>query len=450
VNRLFIPILCIFASASVVGLVWDTPLVATLSTLGGGALGLLGWLLLDNWRATLLLAWLRRLQNAPNTPLPPQLSGVWRMTAERLLRLFRQQRQQENRLSLRLENIRDALHASPNGVIMLNGAGRIRWLNRSACQHFGLDGKRDIAQTVTHLLRDPLLVAYYTQRDFTHGITLDSPLATIARPLRLAVHIYPYSKKCLLILSRDITVIEQGEAIRRDFVANVSHELRTPLTVLAGFIETLQTLPLIEDERCDYLARMARHAARMQNLVGDLLALSRLEANPPPDLERWTPIKTLLAACAAEAYALAAVTAKTKGSAQHKLIFPAEAELDAEIAGSADELQSAFINLVSNAILYTPSGGHIEICWTPTPDGGATFAVQDSGPGIAPEHILRLTERFYRVDSSRSRESGGTGLGLSIVKHVLQRHDAKLKIDSTLGAGACFTAVFPAERVRRI
>jgi two-component system phosphate regulon sensor histidine kinase PhoR len=451
VNRLLAPVLYVFVGGVIAGLFWDAPPVAvTLSALGGGALGLAIWLFWDDWRASLLIDWLRRLQNTPDAPPPPRLSGVWRMTAERLLRLLRQQRQQEKRYVRRLNDIRDALHASPNGVIMLSGAGRIRWLNHSACRHFGLDETRDIAQTVTHLLRDPAFVAYYTRRDFSCGITLDSPLAAPGRPLRLHVRIYPYGKKSLLILSQDTTAIEQNEIMRRDFVANVSHELRTPLTVLIGFIETLQTLPLTEDERNDYLARMARHAARMQNLVGDLLALSRLEASPPPDFERWTPLRTLLATVAAETRALAAVAAKNSGGvAGHEIVFPADAELEAEIAGSADELQSAFINLASNAVRYTPVGGRIEIRWTPTPDGGATFAVQDSGPGIASEHLSRLTERFYRVDSGRSSDTGGTGLGLSIVKHVLQRHDAKLKIDSAPGAGACFTAIFPAKRIRR-
>jgi two-component system phosphate regulon sensor histidine kinase PhoR len=447
VNRLLPLLFCVCVCAGIAGLVWDTRLVVNLGALCGGALGLLGWLFWENWHAALLLTWLRRLQDARDTP-PPWLSGVWRRAAERLERLLRQQRRQENLLTRRLENLKDALHATPNGVIMLDGAGRIKWLNRLACQHFGLDEQRDIAQTITHFLRDPIFVAYYTERNFAHDVTLDSPLSTIARPLRLSVHIYPYSKKRLLIFSRDITAIEQAESMRRDFVANVSHELRSPLTVLAGFIETLQTLPLAEEERRDYLERMAYNADRMQHLVGDLLALSRLEAAPPPDPNHWTPARTLLVACAAEAHALSAIVTKNGENGEHRLVFPDETGLGAEIAGSADELHSAFVNLVSNAVRYTPPGGRIEIRWTPTQEGGATFAVQDSGPGIAPEHIPRLTERFYRVDSSRSRESGGTGLGLSIVKHILQRHDARLEIESAPGEGACFTAIFPAARIR--
>jgi two-component system phosphate regulon sensor histidine kinase PhoR len=448
VTRLFPLLFCILVCAGIVGLIRETPVSMNLGAFIGGALGLLCWFSWDNWRASLLLAWLRRLQDARDAPLPAQVSGIWRRVAERMERLLRQQRRQENILSRNLDNLKDALHATPNGVIMLDGAGRIKWLNRIACQHFGLDEKRDIAQTITHLLRDPVFIAYYAERDFTRDITLDSPLATATCPLRLSVHIYPYSKKRLLIFSRDITAIEQAETMRRDFVANVSHELRSPLTVLAGFIETLQTLPLAEDERRDYLERMARHAERMQNLICDLLALSRLEASPPPAPDDWTPVRTLLVACATEARALSAIVTRSREENGHVFIFPTEAEQEAEIAGNTNELQSAFNNLVSNAIRYTPPGGRIVIRWTPTQEGGATFTVQDSGPGIAPEHIPRLTERFYRVDTSRSQESGGTGLGLSIVKHVLQRHGARLEIESPPGEGACFTAIFPATRVR--
>jgi two-component system phosphate regulon sensor histidine kinase PhoR len=192
---------------------------------------------------------------------------------------------------------------------------------------------------------------------------------------------------------------------------------------------------------------MAQQTERMQNLVNDLLALSRLENSPPPDFEKWVPVQMLLERCEADALALSAHI--TQGKEARRLLFPARADCG-EIAGIASELQSAFFNLINNAIRYTPPGGHIEIRWERTPDGGGVFTVRDDGPGIAPEHIPRLTERFYRVDSSRSRESGGTGLGLAIVKHVLQRHDAVLCIDSTVGQGACFTAIFPPNRMTRL
>jgi two-component system phosphate regulon sensor histidine kinase PhoR len=236
--------------------------------------------------------------------------------------------------------------------------------------------------------------------------------------------------------------------MRRDFVANVSHEIRTPLTVFAGFVEILQTMSLSDIERREYLGRMARQADRMRNLVNDLLTLSHLEDSPPPGPEERTSVPALFRQLETDAHALSALT--TGENAPHHLVFPDEAVLTqaGDIIGTTSELQSALSNLINNAIRYTPPGGSIEVCWAPHPGGSTSFSVRDSGPGIAPEHIPRLTERFYRVDSARSRATGGTGLGLSIVKHVLQRHDATLAIDSAPGEGACFTVTFPEFRVQ--
>ena len=244
-----------------------------------------------------------------------------------------------------------------------------------------------------------------------------------------------------LLLSRDVTAVEQAEIMRRDFVANVSHEIRTPLTVLMGFVETLQHLPLDEHERKRYLTLMAQQAHRMQTLVSDLLTLSRLEGSPLPGSGEWTAVATMMAQCEQEAQALSAILGKSQG-----LRFAEPPEL--EIAGSPNELLSALSNLVSNAVRYTPSGGTIHVQGRTLADGRFEFSVRDTGPGIASEHIARLTERFYRVDRSRSRETGGTGLGLAIVKHVVQRHGAELKIESTPGVGSTFAIVFPASRMR--
>ena len=248
-----------------------------------------------------------------------------------------------------------------------------------------------------------------------------------------------------MLLSRDVTALEQAEAMRRDFVANVSHEIRTPLTVVAGFIETLQTLPLKKPERDRYLDLMAQQSQRMQTLVDDLLTLSRLEGSPPPGVSEWTATSALFAQAGQEAEALSALVAPLHG---HKLSF--EPGPACEIAGIRNEICSAVSNLVTNAVRYTPEAGTIRVAWTALPDGRGEFSVRDSGPGIAPEHLPRLTERFYRVDRSRSRESGGTGLGLAIVKHVVQRHGAELRIDSRPGNGSCFSIVFPAARVRML
>jgi len=233
--------------------------------------------------------------------------------------------------------------------------------------------------------------------------------------------------------------------MRRDFIANVSHEIRTPLTVMTGFVETLQSVPLAEPERERYLALMAQQANRMQTLVSDLLTLSRLEGSPPPDSANWLPMDALMRQLEQEAHALSAAL-NPSSDRSHALLF--DCVPDIEIAGANSELFSAMSNLVSNAIRYTPVGGEVRVRALLLPDGQAEFSVSDSGPGIAPEHLPRLTERFYRVDHSRSRDTGGTGLGLAIVKHVAQRHGAVLKIESTPGKGSVFTITFPANRVR--
>ena len=265
--------------------------------------------------------------------------------------------------------------------------------------------------------------------------------STAARPLRISLQLHPYGAGRRLLLTRDITALEQAEVMRRDFVANVSHEIRTPLTVLTGFVETMQHLDLSPPERARYLALMAQQSHRMQTLVSDLLTLSRLEGSPLPQAGEWTAAAVLAAQSEQEARALA----QSLGKSLELHFSPAPR---CELAGSHGELFSALSNLVSNAVRYTPTGGSIDVEWRLQPAGGVAFSVRDTGPGIAPEHLPRLTERFYRVDRSRSRETGGTGLGLAIVKHVAKRHGAELKIDSTPGAGSTFSVVFPAARVR--
>ena len=235
----------------------------------------------------------------------------------------------------------------------------------------------------------------------------------------------------------------QSEAMRRDFVANVSHEIRTPLTVLVGFVETLANLPLQEAERQRLLGMMGQQTHRMQTLVADLLTLAQLEGSPQPLADQWVSTQELLAQVEVEARGL------SRG--RHLIQFPDEAALQAQaadIAGIRTELLSALTNLTSNAVRYTPEGGRVSVSWTLRPSGGGTFEVRDSGIGIAREHLPRLTERFYRVDGSRSRETGGTGLGLSIVKHVAQRHGAELELESEPGKGSVFRITFPPARVR--
>jgi two-component system, OmpR family, phosphate regulon sensor histidine kinase PhoR len=326
-------------------------------------------------------------------------------------------------------------------VVLLDREGRIEWTNDTAATQFGLDPQRDLQQHIVNLLRDPNFTAYYHGRDWAQDVVIVGAGSTAARPVKLAVRLHPYGEGRRLLLARDVTGVEQAEIMRRDFVANVSHEIRTPLTVLAGFVETLQHLDLAPEERARYLGMMAQQAQRMQTLVADLLTLSRLEGSPLPGAGEWTPLAQLLDQCEEEARSLVLLLGKGL-----ELLFVDAPAL--QVGGVASELLSAFSNLVSNAVRYTPDGGSVAVDARMLDSGRLEFSVRDTGPGIAAEHLPRLTERFYRIDRSRSRETGGTGLGLAIVKHVVQRHGGELKIESSPGAGSRFAIELPAARVR--
>lgn len=403
------------------------------------------WFAWDALGSLRALAWLRRGDAAAGL----RLGGPWGEAVDRTRRLLREQARATAASDARLQAFLQALQASPNGVLLLDATGHIEWCNQMAAQHFGLDAQRDRMQSIAHLLREPAFSAYLAAGDFTGDVVLNGRESTPTHPVRLSVRLHPYGDGQRLMLSRDITALEQAEAMRRDFVANVSHEIRTPLTVLAGFVETLQTLTLQEHERARYLALMAQQAQRMRDLVQDLLTLSRLEGSAPPGLAPWTPVHELLARCEQDARALSQQRVPA-GQPPQRLCFPSPEPLAqaGEIAGAPAELYSALSNLVGNAVRYTPAGGTIAVTWQAQPGGGARFAVRDSGPGIAPEHLPRLTERFYRIDPDRSRDFGGTGLGLAIVKHVAQRHGALLQISSVPGHGSEFALVFPAARLR--
>lgn len=402
------------------------------------------WVLVDFTRGLRVLQWMRR-DDVSDVPLK---LGLWGAVAERARRMARLREQATQERDRRLQEFLSALQASPNGVVLIDAAGRIEWLNQMAAAHFGLDPERDQLQHLVNLVRDPAFTAYVAGGDYRSSVTMPGRGHSATHPVRLSVQLHDYGEGRRLLLSRDITALEQAEAMRRDFVANVSHEIRTPLTVLSGFVETLQTLPLDAAERARYLDLMAQQSERMQSLVSDLLTLSRLEGSPLPGAGEWSSVPMLMQQLEQEARALsAALNPPMTGPAQSLSFDPAPA---CELSGMATELHSALSNLVSNAVRYTPAGGEVRCGWQLHDDGRGEFYVQDSGPGIAPEHIPRLTERFYRVDRSRSRDTGGTGLGLAIVKHVVQRHGAELKIESAPGKGSRFAIVFPAARVRAV
>ena len=397
------------------------------------------WLALDVLRGAKLLRWLQKGDTSVAIT-----GGVWGEMADRVRRLARARERLTLESDGRLQDFLAALQASPNGVVLLDGESRIEWFNQTAANHFGFDPRRDMLQHFGNLVRDPGFAAYHLGRDFRGGVVMPGRENSSSKPVKISVHVHPYGEGRSLLLSRDITAVEQAEAMRRDFVANVSHEIRTPLTVLAGFVETLQYLPLNEQERQRYLSLMSQQAQRMQSLVSDLLMLSRLEGSPPPPLQEWVSTQILLAQCEQDARDLSSLL----WSRSQDMTFAVPEHC--EIAGSASELRSAMSNLIGNAIRYTPADQWIGVGWNMLPDGSAVFSVQDTGPGIAPEHLGRLTERFYRVDRSRSRDTGGTGLGLAIVKHVAQRHSGELLIESVPGKGSTFSIVFPPRRIRRV
>ncbi len=372
------------------------------------------------------------LSDPENCPVPDG-SGVWEETFSRVNRLMRLVREERMRHSAALQHLEQATSALPEGVVILDEADHIEWCNPLAEQHFGLDGVRDIGQQITYLARQPEFVQYLAMRNFTEPLVLRG-----ARKdgLTLSIKLVPYSSNKKLLISRDITRMERIETIRRDFVANVSHELRTPLTVVNGFVETLRDMPSLENDMARRaLELMGEQTQRMERLVNDLLTLSKLDNTLNALQEENVDMVELLRALYQEGQALSG----------ERHLMKLELECNCGILGNAEELRSAFGNLISNAIRYTPQGGEIVLRWEEQ-NGQPSFSVRDSGVGIAPEHIPRLTERFYRVDRSRSRETGGTGLGLAIVKHVVNRHQAQLGIASKESKGSTFSITFPAKR----
>ena len=396
----------------------------------GALLGVVPVAVVDAQRSATVLNWLRD----PTLHPAPVLSGRWGEAAYRVDRLMRAGQVVAHAEQQRLRAFLQAIDASPNGVLLLDAADQIQWCNSTAAQHFGLNPSRDLLQRVTNLVRVPAFVAHLQSGRFDEPVVFTNPQGQGT----LSVLVRSYGDDQRLVLSQDVTEHMRADAMRRDFVANVSHEIRTPLTVLAGFIETLVTLRLTDAERQRVLQLMERQTDRMQSLVADLLTLAQLEGSPWPAMDRWHELGAIVRQAVDDGRALSA--------GRHEIVLADGVGL--EVAGNRPELLSAVANLVNNAVRYTPDGGRIDVRLALRESGDADVVVSDNGPGIAREHLPRLTERFYRVDGSRSRETGGTGLGLAIVKHVVQRHGGELVIDSELGRGSQFRLVLPAARIR--
>ncbi|MBA4093980.1 MAG: phosphate regulon sensor histidine kinase PhoR [Candidatus Accumulibacter sp.] len=412
----------------------------SLAAVGGSLLLLLGWHLYQLGR---LIRWLRGPLDAPL----PVSRGVWDIAFAGLHRRVRIRTGQQQVLSDTLESFTQAAQALPDGIIAFNRHRQIIWINARAEGHFQLSAETDGGQVLTNLIRHPDFVAYLDVGRYEEPLVFHSDRVD---GQTLLLQVIPYGNDQNLLLSRDISQLERLETMRRDFIANVSHELKTPLTVVAGFAEMLADdyAAYAEAEVKHYLGLICEQSARMQRLIEDLLTLSALETGGSGQAEERVELEPLLRSIVAEAEALS--------GGRHEITLSINGP--ACISGSANELRSAFGNLASNAVRYTPAGGHIGLSWRVRSGNGGSagsagsgacgeFAVSDSGIGIAPQHLPRLTERFYRVDRSRSRETGGTGLGLAIVKHVLTRHQAVLDVHSEPGKGSTFIARFPSRRL---
>jgi two-component system, OmpR family, phosphate regulon sensor histidine kinase PhoR len=393
------------------------------------------------WGA-ILIAHLRHLDrftrwasSSLETPVP-EGSGAWAPAFSALYRRVRTRMAYQRDLAHTIERFQSAAEAIPDGMVVLDSINRIKWANARAQSHLGLDLLQDVGTPLMNLVRQPEFVAFLLASDHSESLVIDSQREP---GVSLSIQIVPFGVAEKLLISRDITRIEAVAKMRRDFIANVSHELKTPLTVIAGFLETLQELDLDDKQRARFLQLMQEQSRSMQRLVEDLLTLSALESEQNPLVEEPFAIVALMLQLSSDA----------KGLSQRQHTVALDIGDAATVLGSRDELASAFGNLVSNAIRYTPAGGTITLSWRVDADGSGVFAVKDSGIGIAQEHLPRLTERFYRIDRSRSRATGGTGLGLAIVKHVLLRHQATLEVASDPGKGSTFSVRLPASRVQR-
>ena len=385
----------------------------------------LAWNLWQLWE---LHSWLRNRGVAD----PPDAMGLWGDVVAQVVCLHRRKRFHKERLARLFRELRRSTAAMPDGVVMLDPKGEIIWFNRKAGEMLDLSRRADLGLRIDNFVRHPDFVQYLRGNEYSAPVIVRPD---VNQEKYLAFQLISYGEDQRMLMLRDVTREVRLEQMRKDFVANASHELRSPLTVIAGYLETISADPGI-GELAGPINEMRRQADRMTRIIEDLLELSRFEANDGPI--KGQPI---------DVAAMAALLRKdVLARATHPASVEVAIESGASLIGDEAMVQSAFSNLVDNAAKYTPPGGSMTIRWW-TDEQGGHFSVRDTGPGIPAEHLPRLTERFYRVDPGRSRETGGSGLGLAIVKHALYRHGARLEIDSVEGRGSTFTCHFPAERL---
>lgn len=412
----------LLVAASLFGLLIDRPALV----LAGALAGYSAFQLIQLHRLE------RHLRTGAGTP---PAGGIWGEIVRRYRRVQRRSRKRKRRLSALIREFQQSTAAMPDGTVVLSRELRIIWFNAAAERLLALRPAADVGQHLLHLLRVPAVVDYVQAGDYGAAITVEAPHRN---GLMLSLQLVPYGQDQRLLIARDVTELHRLDRVRRDFVANASHELRTPLTVFSGYLEGLLADATERDDPLrGPLQAMHEQSARMATLVDQLLTLSRLDEQADPDQFEPVDVPALLRRLQAQAERLA----------DHPLQIVLEVDDALWLRGIPSDLHSVAANLINNAVKYTPGDGCVRIVWRRVPEG-AELAVSDTGPGIAPEHLPRLTERFYRVDAGRARPEGGTGLGLAIVKHALQRHHGELRIESTPGKGSRFSAIFPPAGIR--
>ncbi|ELB2043672.1 phosphate regulon sensor histidine kinase PhoR [Vibrio parahaemolyticus] len=421
-------------------LAWELAFFYTPWVIVGGIFGYMPWLLLA--ATALQLVWHLHNQVRLSSWLwdekrltPPSGSGNWESLFNGLYRLQQRQRRKRKELTNLIRRFRNGAESLPDAVVVFRAEGNIVWCNRLAQHLLGFHWPEDSGQPISNLIRTPDFIKYLNKKDFSEPLEMRSPL-NVERMLEL--RIVPYTEGEHLMVVRDVSQLKQLEGMRRNFFANVSHELRTPMTVLQGYLEMTEDPDMIVGPMWTKAhGVMTEQLNRMNSLVNQLLTLSKIEAAPMHELEDVVNVPAMLEVLEKEAISLS-------GDDQHKLTFDVDTSL--RVLGDDDQLRSAISNLVYNAVKYTPPGANIHVRWYQTAQG-ACLEVEDSGDGIEPQHLHRLTERFYRVDKARSRDTGGSGLGLAIVKHALSHHDSHLEIQSKVGVGSKFSFVLPSRLV---
>ncbi|WP_312211130.1 phosphate regulon sensor histidine kinase PhoR [Pseudescherichia sp.] len=404
----------------------------------GAMFGYLPWFLLASVTGLLIWHFWNLLQLSwwlwvDRSMTPPPGHGSWEPLLYGLHQMQLRNKKRRRELGSLIKRFRSGAESLPDAVVLTTEEGVIFWCNGLAQQLLGLRWPDDNGQNILNLLRYPEFTQYLKQQAFSKPLNL-----VLNNGRHLEIRVMPYSEQQLLMVARDVTQMHQLEGARRNFFANVSHELRTPLTVLQGYLEMMQEQTLAGATREKALHTMREQTSRMEGLVKQLLTLSKIEASPIQVLDEIIDVPMMLRVVEREALTLS--------QQKHTLEFHVDNSL--KVLGSDEQMRSAISNLVYNAVNHTPAGTHITVNWQRV-EGGAEFSVEDNGPGITAEHIPRLTERFYRVDKARSRQTGGSGLGLAIVKHAVNHHDSRLEIASEPGKGTRFSFTLPERLVAK-